>query len=95
MAITQDLCFVVDNPSLDPRDPALFFDTEDVEVLPPTATMVDVVVQAGVFSSRGQAKKNGWKGKQIPAGFSEFKVGKLNHQITILNPASTWEEDQV
>lgn len=50
--------------------------------------MYDILVQAGIFKSKSDAKKN-WKrtGREIPKGFSDFqKIGKLNNRITIWLP---------
>ena len=45
-------------------------------------TMAHLLAKARVFPSIGQAKKNGWN-KDIPQGFSAFKVGK--NWVSILN----------
>lgn len=80
--------FLVGNESLRDGDLELFFgpvaDDDMVLKLAPSATMVDVVVEAGIFNSRGEAKRNGWL-KPIPAGFSEHVIGKLKRRIAILN----------
>ena len=46
--------------------------------------MAHVMHMAGVFSSVGIARKNGWN-KPIPDGFSEFTVGKSKKKVWILN----------
>tara|TARA_R110000744_G_scaffold120573_1_gene224628 strand:+ start:116 stop:382 length:267 start_codon:yes stop_codon:yes gene_type:complete len=47
--------------------------------------MSHVMVEAGVFDSRSQAKKAGWN-IPIPQGFSMHKVGQSNRRdITIFN----------
>lgn len=50
------------------------------------ATMEDLMVEAGKFPSRGQARKNGWGGP-IPFGYSHIKVGsgKNRTDFYILN----------
>jgi len=88
-----DRNFVIDNSFLTVRDIELFFGREDVTVLPATASMLDILVETGIFQSKGAARKNGWENKQaIPLGFSEFEIGKLKHCITILKPSEVWEE---
>lgn len=72
----------------------MFFDAEDVTLIQPNSTMLDVLVHVGIFSSKSQDRKN-WnniaskldlKSFEIPEGWSDFdKVGKLKHRITILN----------
>jgi hypothetical protein len=39
---------------------------------------------AGLFPSVSAARKNGWN-TPIPAGFSEFTVGKSKKKVFILN----------
>ena len=46
--------------------------------------MAHVMHMAGVFSSVGIARKNGWN-KPIPEGFSEFTIGKAKKKVWILN----------
>jgi hypothetical protein len=89
----MDRCFVVQNENLDKRDFDLFFAECEVEVLPAGTSMLDVLVECGIFPSKGQARKNGWKDDKsiIPDGFSEVVVGKKKHCITILNPSSPWD----
>lgn len=48
---------------------------EQVTVVADDATMEDVLVSLGKFSSKGQARKNGWTGI-IPDGFNVWQVGK-------------------
>ncbi len=46
----------------------------------------DLLVYAGLFPSKGIARKN-WNRSGIPLGFEQFKnIGKLKKSITILNP---------
>lgn len=66
----------------------LFFgplETDDIFVVFPTETKFpDIAVVFGIFSSKSQARKNGWGG-DIPNGFwDKERIGKLNHRITIL-----------
>jgi hypothetical protein len=90
----MDLCFVVVNQNFKEEDIKLFFDEPDknwdgkVFRLTTENDMFDVLVLAGIFKSKSDAKRN-WKktGKEIPAGFSDFiGVGKLRHSIFIWNP---------
>ena len=46
--------------------------------------MAHIMHNAGIFPSVGIARKNGWN-KPIPAGFSEFTVGKKKKKVWILN----------
>ena len=46
--------------------------------------MAHVMHVAGIFSSVGIARKNGWN-KPIPDGFSEFTIGKNKKKVWILN----------
>jgi hypothetical protein len=49
-------------------------------------TMAHLLAYFEIFPSVGQAKKNGWD-RPIPNGWSEWKIGKLNHKLWIWNPA--------
>ena len=53
-----------------------------------TTTIFDVLVLAGLFESKGQARKN-WKGIQtIPSGWTELHgLGKSKLSIFLWNPA--------
>lgn len=66
-------------------EPALF--GEPVEYLAPDADMYDVLVKAGVFISKGQARKN-WKqtGAEIPEGFALYTVGKQRKTLAVWLP---------
>lgn len=68
----------------------LFFQGEPCIHIPPDKTMPDILVDAGVFPSRGQARKN-WtrSGVEIPPGFSDFLgIGKKRLRISILCPTA-------
>ena len=75
---------IVENGKNDEADVRLFFQGEEAQSLPGTATMLDVVMLLEVFESRGQAKKAGWS-KPIQEGFSSFEIGKLRKGVWILN----------
>ena len=90
-----DKNYVVDNKYLERnRDllKYLFSDfdnvLEEITYIDTTYDMYDILVNAGLFTSKGDAKKN-WKrsGQEIPLGFSDFRdIGKLNNRLTIYNP---------
>lgn len=72
----KDLWLSLFSPDILPKIPMHF--------IPANATMLDVLVIAGIFRSKTEARKN-WKGPlEIPNGFSQRLVGKLKAQITIL-----------
>ena len=68
--------------------PDSIFDGEDFVQLPVFTDMFSILVEAGIFPSRGQARKNWNKtGKDVPAGLTDIeKIGKMNTRITIWNP---------
>jgi hypothetical protein len=86
-----DVCIIVDNGNAKQSDEQLFFGDKEGNLpkifwVPRETNMLDLLVQTGIFSSKGEAKRNGWKDKKdIPNGFSETTVGKLKHCLTILN----------
>ena len=47
-------------------------------------TMAHIMHSAGIFSSVGQARKNGWN-MPIPTGFWQKQVGKKKILISIFN----------
>jgi hypothetical protein len=59
---------------------------EKVLHVPIETTMFDLLVKLGSFKSKGQARKNWRFGKDIPSGWSEFKIGKLKRHLSIWNP---------
>jgi hypothetical protein len=69
-------------------DKYLFFGplTEDdrFEILQPGWKLAHVMHAAGLFSSVGEARRNGWD-RPIDAGFSSFVVGKRRRTVAILN----------
>tara|TARA_R100000808_G_C2151839_1_gene161009 strand:- start:2662 stop:2970 length:309 start_codon:yes stop_codon:yes gene_type:complete len=87
----NEFCFIVDNDFRVGDEHELFFQcpAEDVTVLPETATMLDVLVQVGIFKSKSQARKDPKWGKnlEIPQGFTHFpKLGKKRRDVAILRP---------
>ena len=58
-------------------------DREPYEVLDRRATIYDVLVKAGVFRSKNEARRN-WKRGPLKEGLNDFKdVGKLRHRIFV------------
>lgn len=57
---------------------------EEWTYLDPSSSKEDVAVRFGLFSSKGQARKNGWGGP-IPDGYTEIKrVGKFRRSFYFL-----------
>ena len=72
------------SPKVSDKDRDLFgFDDENI-MIGDHWLLAHVMHRAGVFSSVGIARKNGWN-KPIPDGFSEFTVGKAKKKVWILN----------
>src|SRR6266853_62538 len=65
-------CVIVKTPHLQDGDRAELFHAEDeVDYVEPGVDMLDLLVDLGMFPSRGQARKN-WRGPiEIPAGWTE------------------------
>jgi hypothetical protein len=82
--------FVVLNEFVRGDEGNLFFGGEpfEFEFVLPDADMFDLLVKAGCFSSKGQARKNWMRtGPKIPDGFSDFTgIGKLKKRVTVLKP---------
>ena len=79
---------MVDNGRLLPGDSALLFGDEEV-VIVRDADMYDLLVMLGSFKSRSEARKN-WRGvRDIPSGWSEYRVGRLKKELCIWNPVSS------
>lgn len=53
-------------------------------------TLAHLLAEAGKFRSVTEGRKNGW-GEDIPAGYSERKIGK--DQVFILNKFPHWDDD--
>jgi hypothetical protein len=72
--------------NIEEQDKELFFgplkENDKFQVMSNETIWADILVPLGIFSSRGQARKNGWF--EIPNGFTNIKVGKKKHLITIL-----------
>jgi len=93
MSMGKEFNFVMDNENfLDNEDliESLFDldETETVQIVPSTFDVFDMLVDAGLFRSKSEARKN-WKrtGKDVPEGFTDIKnIGKLHNRLTIWNP---------
>jgi len=80
------LNFVVQNQHWFPEIEPDLFGTEHVQHISPSINMLDILVQAGFFSSKGQARKN-WHGERdIPLGFNVWIIGKHREVLAIWNP---------
>jgi hypothetical protein len=82
-----DKNYVVVNEHFKRNDAEVFFPGERVIYIAGAFTMWDILHHAGLFGSKGQARKN-WKrtGAEIPEGFSHFDhIGKRNSELAILN----------
>lgn len=93
------LNFVVKNEYLFDNDVKTLFgdfngNIEDVEYIPETLDMYDILVMSNLFKSKSDAKRNWTRtGKEVPCGWSEFKkIGKLNSHLCIWNPSISIEE---
>ena len=79
--LSNELNFV--HPSISDKDVELFgFD--DIVSIQEHWLMAHIMVEAGLFSSVSNARKNGWN-IPIPKGFWQKKVGKRKVLISILN----------
>ena len=87
-----DRNFVIKNENYETEKDLIprLFDNEDYKLLE-NVDMYDILKIAGIFSSKGEARKNWKRTKQeIPKGYSEFRdIGKLHNQIFIFNPIKT------
>ena len=73
------------HPSITDKDIKLFgFDDAEITPIQEHWIMAHVMVEAGIFDSVSNARKNGWN-KPIPKGFWQKTVGKRKTLISILN----------
>ena len=79
-------CFIVGNVLLEDLA-ALFRDNEEIHWFL-KADIFEILVRAGAFESKGQARKN-WTGiKEIPTGWTEIgPIGKQKLFLFIWNPS--------
>ena len=80
-----DYNVMVNNGFLVGDEAELFFSGEYITVIGRDETMLDILVGAGIFPSKGQARKNGHKA-EIPDGITEIIIGKRKTRIYILKP---------
>jgi hypothetical protein len=93
-----DKNYIVVNNNLSILDIDTLFEDEEIVMLTANKTIFDILADEGIFKSKSQARKNFVprdicgnkieldKFGNIPNGFTEFQVGKLNHRITTWNP---------
>ena len=62
----------------------LGFDENPLTLIEDHWTMAHIMHSAGIFSSVGQARKNGWN-MPIPTGFWQKRVGKKKTLVSIFN----------
>ena len=83
--MTHEIIFI--HPAQPETDRELFFGpldgTETFVEIGDGWIMADIMVAAGKFPSKGQARKNGWD-KGIPAGYNKLTVGKNRNRTDIL-----------
>lgn len=73
------------HPSITDKDIRLFgFDDAEIIPIQEHWIMAHIMVEAGVFDSVSNARKNGWN-IPIQKGFWQKKVGKRKILISILN----------
>jgi hypothetical protein len=82
--MTNEVNFIHPNISVEDAELFGFADAKNVFHIEDNWLMSHVMHVAGVFPSIGIARKSGWN-KPIPAGFSEFTVGKNRKKVWILN----------
>ncbi len=77
--------FIVDNGNLRGDEQYLFFQGDEVEFVPVGTTLFDLLVRAGVFKSKSQARKN-WKKGKLLSGFNYFhRLGKKRVTLCVLD----------
>lgn len=87
--------FAVDNGKVPPdffaemAQTILCSSPEEIKVVPPS--LADILVKAGVFPSKSQARKAGADGEP-PDGLSLYMVGKLKTMIWIWTPITLPQE---
>ncbi len=82
----RSINFLIGNGVLE-ADKDLFFgpilDTDEWFAFSDSDDWPEILVAAGLFSSRSQARKNGWN-KPTPEGFGCYSFGKLRHELAVL-----------
>lgn len=79
---------IVANGNEQDNDRNFFSPNDKIALIPTQADMFDILVIAGIWPSKNQARKN-WSGeKSIPVGWTDITLGKKNRtRICIWNPA--------
>ena len=80
-----DYNVLVSNGNLVGDEAELFFSGEYLNVIGIDEDFFDILVRAGIFTSRNNARKNNFKA-EIPPGITEIYIGKRRVRIYILNP---------
>ena len=56
-------------------------------------TMYDIVVKAGLYPSKSEARRKWITGKEVPPGFHDYQnIGKLHNRLTLWNPIETYSK---
>lgn len=79
--------FIVDNGHGLPNDKDEYFPEEEVIFISEKADMFDVLVVAGIYKTKMEARAE-WTGSRIiPKGFNLYRnIGRDHHMLAILNP---------
>ena len=72
------------SPDIEANDLEMFGMDDENIILEENWILAHVMHAAGLFPSISEARKNGWN-KPIPAGLSDFTVGKGKKKVWILN----------
>lgn len=66
----------------------VFAPTDNVKMVDKNLRMSKLLAEIGVFSSAGEAERNGWKDKKIPLGWNDMIIGKRPRmkRVCIWNP---------
>lgn len=62
------------------------FKEENTTIQPFELNMYDLLIIAGVFDSKSQARKNWKKEIDIPYGYNEFILGKKKNKVCVWKP---------
>ena len=92
-----EACVLIGDPGYDDAVDLMFGPLEPGETVMRTDTVTrweELLVAYGIFPSNSQARKNG-HGGEIPWGYSEIVVGKLNSKFSVWrvtpNGESAWD----
>lgn len=70
------------------------FKEEDTVIQPFEINMYDLLIIAGVFYSKSQARKNWKKEIEIPYGYNEFILGKKKNKVCVWKPIIKEQENE-